>query len=278
MAAPQSVLSGGNLFNTVTAYPLHTLIADEEASGHEASRIATGRRSPYTNYYTAITANTQRTLTLTCDRVRSANLFALDRGNNLAGKQLVLECSDDNFTTTQTAFDVVLPTATTPQSLDDAFGCRTEEGAWLKRFPLRSASYWRLRIPAMGANLRPLIVGAHLSLQWTFDAWRPWAPDQDELGGDVYESDAGWQGAAPIWNRDVDTLKIQLPTPFDYELARQTIGQHFAKRRPCWYVPDDSQAQNAKLIVRPMGTAGFRRDPDWFSERADIPYQEFEAA
>lgn len=275
---PTSLISGGNLLNAVTAYPLHTLIADEEAAGHEASRIATGRRSPYTNYYTAITANQQRTLTLTCDRVRSASFFVLDRGHNLGGKQVVLECSDDNFATTQTAFDIVLPSVTTPQSLDDAFGCRTEEGAWVKRFPLRAALYWRLRIPAMGANLRPVIVGAHLSLPFTFDPWRPWGPDQDELGGDMSESDAGWQGTSQVWTRNVDTLRIQLLTLYDYELARQTFGQHFAKRRPTWYVPDDSQAQNAKCIIRPMGVGGFVRAEQWFSERADIPYQEFEAA
>lgn len=275
--ANQSVISGGNLFSR-RAYPNHTLAGDEEPSGHEAFRIATGRRSPYTNYWEGITANQQRTLTLTCDRVRSANLFVLDRGHNLDGKEVILECANvSDFSSAQVVFDIVLPSAVGAGSLDDDFGVKSEEGAWYKRFPTRDAYYWRIRIPAMGANLKPKVVGAHLSLAFAFDPWRPNAPDQDELGGDVSESDTGAQGIANPWNRRTDTLRVQLLSAFDYEIAYNAF-KHFFKRRATFYIPNDSWAQTACCILRPPGVSGFGKDPDYFPHKAMIPYIEHEAA
>lgn len=278
MPAPNSIISGGNLFNTKTAYPLHTLVADEEGAGHESWRIATGRRSPYTNYYASVTANAQRTLTLTCDRERAADLFCLDRGHNLAGKEVILERSyTADFSSPIPVFDVVLPVNSGTGSLDDAFGVVTEEGAWVIRFLKVSAPYWRLRIPAMGASLRPKIVGAHLSVSFAFDPWRPTAPDRTEAGGDMAESDAGWQAVGAPWLRRSDALRIQLLTPFDYELAA-TAFHHWDLRRPCWYIPDETYAQTARCIWRPNGVAGFAREVDWFPHKAQLPAIEFEAA
>jgi len=277
MLPTNAVLSGGNLFNRI-AYPNHGLVADEEAVGHEAYRIATGRRSPFTNYYTSITANQQRTLTLTCDRTRVADLFVLDRGHNLAGLEVILERSDDNFTvSTIPVFDVVLPANSGTGSLDDPFGVVTEEGAWIIRFTKANALYWRLRIPAMGALLRPKIVGAHLSLSFAFLPWMPDARDQTELGGEMAESDAGWQALAAPWLRRTDTLRIQLLSIFDYELAA-TAFRHWDLHRPAWFVPDETYAQTARCIIRPAGVTGFVRAPDWFPHKAEIPAIEHEAA
>lgn len=270
-----SVLLSENLFSSI-AFPLHSLVADEAGSGHEAFRVADGRRSPY-DYWEPTTANASHNLTLTCDRVRLCDMLALDRGHNLAAKQVKLECSDDNFTTTQTVFDIVLPSVTAVGSLDDAFGVRTEEGAWLKRFSPRVAKYWRLTIPALGSGLKQKIVGLHLGKSYSFDPFRPWSPDQDELIGEESMSDFGWSGSSAPAVRRQDTLTIQLSTDFDYELARYHF-RHFGLRRPCWYVPDETQAQNALMIVRPFGASGFGREPQWFAERANIPYVEHEAS
>lgn len=268
-----SVISGGNLLSRL-AYPLHTIVADEEASGHECFRIATGRRSPYTNYYTSLTANAPRTITLTCDRIRSANLFVLDKNHNIP--RIILEIADvSDFSSSAVVFDVTLPTVTGSGSLDDAFGVKSEEGAWYQRFPTRTANYWRLRIPAMGSGLRPKIIGAHLSLSFAFDPWRPHAPDQDELGGEMAESDFGWQASLP-WNRRADTLRIPLVDVFAYETAYNAF-KHFNVRRPAFYVPDDAWAQNACCIIRPNGVQGFGREPDWYPHRAMVPYVEHEA-
>lgn len=276
MSDPRSVISGANLLSR-RIFPNHTVAADEEAARHEAFRVATGRRSSYTNYYESATANAQRTLTGTFDRIRAFDFWAIDRGHNLAGKQVIGECSDDGFVTTQTVFDIVLPTATAPGSLDDALGVRTAEGAWLKRTPVRAAKAARLRIPAMGVGLKPKIVGLSISLSFAFDPWRPSAPDRDELGGDAAESDAGWQGLSAPWQRRTDTLRIQLDSLFDYDVALGAF-QHFFARRPTWYVPDENQAQNAMQVIRTLGVTGFGREPAYFPHQAQIPIQEWEPA
>jgi hypothetical protein len=193
------------------------------------------------------------------------------------GKEVILERSDDNFSTSATVFDIVIPTASGTGSLDDSFGVLSEESAWIVRFPKVSAYYWRLRIPAMGASLRPKIVGAHLSNSFAFDPWRPTAPDQTEAGGDMAESDAGWQAVGAPWLRRTDTLRIQLQTLFDYELAA-TAFRHWDLRRPCWLVPDETYAQTARCIIRPNGVAGFSRAPDWFPHKIELPAIEHEAA
>lgn len=275
----QSAIMTENYFSTV-AFTGHTLTADEEATGHEAFRIATGRRSIYTNYYESTTANTQRTLTLACDRIREANGFVLYPGHNLAGEQVVLEASEDSFATVQTCFDIVLPSAMAPGSLDDSFGVRTEEGAWLKRFTARAGSSFRLRIPAMGAGLKPKIVGAQLGNWYLFDPIRPWAPDRATLVGEESMADGGWRGAGSIGLVREGVIKIKLTTQTEYELARLHLGygSHFARRRPAWYVPDEGAAETAFCITAPFGQSGFAREPQWYAEQADIPYVEHEGS
>jgi len=269
----QCVISGGNILSRFV-FPGHVIVADEEGAGHEAFRIGTGRRHPFTNYYESLTANAQRLITATLDRERTADLFVLDRGHNLP--RIILERSYDNFVNSPiTVFDVTLPSSGTG-SLDDAFGVVSEELAWYIRFPKISAPYWRLKIPAIGSGIRPKIVGAHLSHSFEFDPWKPTGPDQTELGGDIGESDAGWQALGSPWNRRTDSLRLQLPDLFSYEQARVAF-RHWMKRRPVWYVPDEDDARNACCIIRPPSVGGFRRGPQWYAHAAEIPYVEHEA-
>lgn len=266
-----------NFFSEIQ-FPGHAVVADEEGAGREAFRIATGRRSPYTNYYESITANVQRTITVTCDRTRMANGFALDRGLNLAGKQVVVECSDDNFVTpAQTAFDAVLPTMTAPGSLDDALGVRTEEGAHLARFAPRPGRYWRIRIPALGVGIKPKIVGAMLGMWYPFTLRLPDMREQDELVGEESLSDGAWRGMGAPANVRTDLLRLKFSDLFEYESARYHLNVHFGRRRPMWLVHDDAQADRAVLAIRPTGRQGFVRSAQWFYHQADIPWVEHEA-
>lgn len=275
MAGDPCILVENHL--SVRQFPLVTLVGNEEATGHEAFRVADGRRSPL-DFWTSITTNQEATLTWTNDRVRAWNMVALDRGHNLAGIRVIHEASDDNFATTQTVFDITLPAATAPGSLDDALGVRTEEGAWLKRFPTRSAKYGRLRIPAMGVGLKPQIVGVWAGLTLTPpQLGLPHAPDQDEFTVEETVSQAGWRGrTAPVVVR-VGTITLKLTDTFAYELARYHLQGHFGRGRATWIIHDDLQADRAVLALRPQGRLGLARDPGWFYPAGQVEWIEHEA-
>jgi len=273
--ANQTIVLVENAFSRMQ-FPLHTIAADEEAANHEAFRVADGRRSPF-DYWEPTTANASHNIKVTCDRVRAFTMIAIDRGHNLGGKQIVLECSDDDFSTTQTVLDIVLPSVSSAGTVDDTFGVRTEEGAWVRRFPVRYARYWRVRIPAMGAGIKPKIVGLWLGMAYGFEPDRPMSPDTDDLSLEESVSDAAWRGSGRPANVRADALHVSLPTLFDYDLARYHLAYHYARRRPMWIVHDENVAQQALLAIRPVGQMGFVREASWFYHRAMIPYQEHEA-
>lgn len=276
----QPVFLVRNLFSR-RIYPLHTLAASAasgagEIVGNEFARLATANRDPL-DFWTNETANTEVRGQVTCDRARSADMLVIDRGHNLAGEQVVLECSDDNFASpAQTVLDITLPTVTSTGDLDDALGVRSEEGAWLKRFPVRAARYWRLRIPAMGATLKPQIVNAWLDLSWSptlLDT--PTAPDAHELGADEGRTTTGWVSRSGIWVRRRGRVSMRLLSTFEYDLARDLIQYQFGLNRPMWIVHDEEQADRAVLAVPVLGTIEIEhRSRDWFYGRVAFEWVE----
>src|SRR6185503_7462240 len=115
MAEP--VLLAENFFNVVQ-FPSHVIVAEEELAGHEALMVGNGRRHNL-NYWTATTNNSDTWIKVTCDRIRAANCIVIDRGHNLAGKTIRLECSNDDFTTTETPINITMPSVSSPGSVDD---------------------------------------------------------------------------------------------------------------------------------------------------------------
>ncbi|MGH2406420.1 MAG: hypothetical protein ACRDGN_18455, partial [bacterium] len=248
---------------SVTQYPLHVLTPSEEAAGAEAFRVADGRRSPL-DRWTGVTLNTEYSLKNTMDRVRSSDMVFLDRGYVVP--RLIYEVSDDNFTTTQSVFDITLPTVTATGSVDDALGVRTEEGAWIKRFPARTAKYERFRIPAMGAGLKPSVVGLKVGLAWLPGAVRrPFAPDRNALIVTETSSDSGWLGRGRATSRREAQLNFKLTTEFDYAVARYHLGL-YDTGKPAVIVPNDAQAERAFMALRLPSAHGLGRAPDWFYE------------
>lgn len=260
-------------------YPLHTLVANEEQSGNELARAANANRDPL-DFWTTLTPNVEATAKVVCDRLRAADLFVLDRGHNLAGKQVVLEASDDDFASpAQTVFDLVLPSVSATGDLDDPLGVRTEEGAWLRRFPVRAAKAWRLRVPALGAGQRPQVVNMWLDLSWspaTLDT--PIAPDAHELGAQEATTQTGWLVRSDVWVRRRGRLSLRLPSPFDYELARDHLQLQFGLNRPMWIVHDEEQADRAVLALPRLGTIEIEeKGAGWFYPRATFEWLEHEA-
>jgi hypothetical protein len=262
-------------------YPLHVLTPTAssgagEVAGSEFIRVGSGNRDPF-DFWTNETANTQVIGKVTCDQTRAADMVTLDRGHNLAGRQVVLECSDDDFAgTTQVVFDGVLPAAAGAGDLDDTLGVRTEEGAWAFRFPLRAARYWRLRIPAMGSGLRPQVVGWWLGLSWSpthLDT--PIAPDEHDLGADEVPMETGWLARTGLFTRRRGHLELRLPSLFDYDLARQHLQFQFGQNRPMWIVHDDATAERAVLAVPALGALRTEeRGAGWFYPRVAFDWVE----
>ena len=268
-----------NLFSAV-AFPDHTVTAEEEATGQDVWHVADGRRRD-DDLWTPTTANSATWVEVLCDRVRSADMIVLDRGHNLDGYEILLQCSNDNFTTTETVFTVTLPAVSTPGDLDDSLGVQTEEGAWVKRFDIRSALYWRLYVSAMGASLLPEVVGLwlgkSLELEYLSD---PFDDDSDDMIVRTVETPAGWIGTGQAANRRAGELRIVALNPVGYDLLRYHLQGHYGAGRPMWIVFDQENASNAVLAKRPPGRMGFAfgSDPSWGWRAGTIAWQEHEPA
>lgn len=273
-----SLLAVENLFS-VTQFPNHTVAAEEEASGYEAFRVANGRRSA-SDYWTPTTANSDTWIKVTCDTVRGANFVALDRGHNLAGYTVRIDVSDDDFTTYQTAFSGVLPAAAAPGSVDDATGVRTDEGAWLKRFDLRTGRYWRLFVPAMGASLKPQVIGLWVGLAWQPERGLtlPVAPTAGDVVAQLIESAHGWQGRGRVTPRASGSLLYRAASEIEADLVEYHVEGHFGAYRPLWLIHDVRRSDRARLVVRTTDRLGGEYLEDWTDKPTyRIGYVEHEA-
>ena len=275
MAKP--VMLAENLFSD-TQFTGHTITAESTVTGFEVWKVATGRRSP-TEFWKSDTDNQSTWIKVACDKVRAANMIVLDRGHNLKGESFTLECSNDDFTTTETILSAItLPSVSAPGDVGEGLGVRTEEGAWVKRFPLRAAKYWRVTVPAMGASQRPNIVGLWLGLSWesrVFDL--PWSDEASQSGGNVSISPSGWEGGQ-LAERRTGTIGLRMDNAYEYDQARYHIQGLFAAREPMWLIYDGGQADRTILVTRPPGRLGFEfPSGDWLDRRGSFQWSEHEA-
>lgn len=266
-----------NIFSELQ-FPLHTLVADEQAAGFEVFHLANGRRAQ-NDRYQSVTTNQARAITATCDRLRYLNGLALDRGHNLGGAAVSVLGSNDGFTTSQTVWTGTIPTVCSPPGqLDSPNGCTTEEGAFVVRFPGAAYLAWRLSIPALGAGLVAQVVGAWLGLWYAPGFFMvPWGEDQIETIATQMQSPLGWTGSTVPVPRRAGSITIKLRSFADYDLARYHITGHFlSQRRPAWIVYDDNQAERAVLAVRQAGIQGFEIETGWSFRQGKVAWFEHE--
>ncbi|HWO88448.1 MAG TPA: hypothetical protein VNL98_04785 [Gemmatimonadales bacterium] len=262
-------------------YPGHTITAEEEPSGNEAYRVATARRAG-TNKATATTANSPWWVRSVFDRVRAHNCCILDRGHNLGGKTLELRTTLDatDFTGTfETAFDITLPSISMPGGIDNGLGVVTEEGAWIKRYGTRTGKAIELFIDAMGANLKPEIVGLYVGLAVEFDYFEePGADETFELLSLVVHTESGWIGRGRRTKRRRGEFRIKLTTQAEYEEdARLQVMGLFADGVPMWIVPNTNDASRAFLaVVPPEAIVAATFPPEWPAREVVIPFVEHE--
>lgn len=273
------LLCAENLLNA-TYFPGGTaLAANEEPAGFEAVKIARGSRS-LLNKWTMSTAATEGRVTRVFDQVRSFDFLYL-YNHNLGGKTLKLWVTSDatDFTGTyEEIFNITVPNATASLPADNTNGVKTEDGAFLIRFPLRVGKAVRFVIPSLGAGLKPEIGYGLLGLSWSAEF--PSDPHHDsdtELITELEQTDAGWRGAGRVAAPRQGSLTLELSSFWAYDLARYHLEGHFALRRPMVLIQDDEQADRAVLAVRPPGRAGFRFTPDWPYRSGVVEWEELEA-
>jgi hypothetical protein len=134
-------------FFSVAQFPLHVVSASAPVAGNEAFRVGTARRGSL-NFYARNPPTAEAVVNVTLDRVRSADMCIIDRNSALAGRQLLLEVSSDNFATVHQPVSVgAMPIEVVYGSslLDSTHAIRTSEGAWVFRFPETAGLSWRVR-------------------------------------------------------------------------------------------------------------------------------------
>lgn len=279
MSAPWMLVD--NLLS-IAQYPNVDLTGNEELTGFEAFHVADGRRSG-ASFWSSITTNADAYLTWTDGRLRGADSIALDRGHNLAGFEVKLQVSNDN-TTWQTIFDITLPSVTNTAPLDTTVGVRTEEGAWVKRFPLAVGAYWRFYIPAMGAGLVPNVVGLWVGKGYYPDSSdpQPWdfnlplSADGASLVGQEQASEFGWLGRGMQGQRREGTIPLRLTSIWQEDAARYHLIEQYGYGRTMWVAFSDAQANRAFQVIRPQPAMGFSRSPNLYWPMVELPYVEHE--
>ncbi|HET7276127.1 MAG TPA: hypothetical protein VFI91_13240 [Longimicrobiaceae bacterium] len=264
-----------NLFSDVQS-PAHVVDASSETPGYEAWRVATGRRSVHDRWQP--TTAGEGWIRVDCGAARTADMAILDRGHNLAGVQVKVQHSTDGGVWTTAATSTIPAAATDPGDVDAANGARTHEGAWLKRFPSKTARWWRFLVPA-AAGIRAEIVGLWVGESWTpsqyFDL--PWGDEDIELGWEEVTSSAGWRAAGHVSRARAGTIDLKLSNESEYDdHARRHIHQQFWLRRPMWIVYNDERAERAVLALPRPGSAGFDQRAGWGHRQGMIPWLEHE--
>lgn len=239
MAGPgERLLLMAENFFTTDQFPNHVVVGQEEAAGFPAVNVGDGRRHP-ADRWQPTTANADRWIKVTCDELRAADCFVIDRASNHLGERFILEASSDDFATAQTIFDVTIPTVPGGQP-GDPLGCVTDEGAWVKTFTAAAAYGWRLTSKAMGASIVPQIAGL-----WLGKAWQPvnvllnWPlPDEAiRYAAAASASTYGWRGKATPTRPRFGQLVIEPGDENDYDAIRYQIVGLMARAYAAWIFP-----------------------------------------
>ena len=277
--AEQLLICAENLFNRVM-FASHAPAASSEATGYTIDRLANGRRQSADRFQPNNT-NTDVTLTAGCNILRAADFCAIARASNHLGYRYQLLNSSDSFTTSRTLWDVnTIPTVVGGRP-SEAYGCVTDEGAWLKTFTVDAANDWRVTSKAMGSGLKPQITGLWLGRSWQPSEYVLQYPVEDR-GFDVSyattTSPFGWVGQGQRAKPRSGVLRIGLPTYADEAGYERHIEQLAMQGYPFWLCWQKDTAPWRAILARiPDGArVSLRVDTSWSAiyRMADIPFVE----
>jgi hypothetical protein len=279
----QLLICAENLLNQVQ-FPNHTITASSEASGYSVDRLANGRRHAGDRFEPNNT-NTDVTITARCDVIRAANFAAIDRASNHLGYRYQWLASDDNFTSSRTLADVNTIPLVVGGRPSEAYGCVTDEGAWLKTVTVDAHNDWRFTSKAMGASLKPQITGLWLGRAWTPSEHLVRFPLDDRGFALDYEatvSPYGWKGRGQVRRPRSGVLRLGFPSQADEGMYAYHIESLALRGFPFWLCWQTDRAPwRAILASIPEGTV-IRApvDPSWHSiyRSVEIPFIEEQPA
>jgi len=184
----------------------------------------------------------------------------------------------DITTTWEIVADLTVPASAGGQ-IDDANGCHTDEGAFLKRLGADTTAeqFLRLRIPAMGAGLTPRVIGLWAGTQWVSgNIFLPLTDEDDVLIAQRAQTTKGWSGSTIHIRKRVGDLIFKLPSLAAFTDAAKHIRDNFGRGRLMWIIHDDANSQRAVLVQRPLGRAGFQFPTDFSNRTAQVAWEEYE--
>lgn len=287
MSDEQLILCADNLFNT-TLYPNHTVSSADatEVAGYESWHVATGRRAAQDRWQ-GVTANSTNYVQVTCDKIRGANFWAMDRGGNLItnvrdGNTSNVEGtgSDDSFTTTVSLFDINLPQVP-GGALSGAAGCLTTEDAWLKTVTADAHHGYRFQVRSLGAGVTPQVVGLWLGTAWAPSTGIVTAYEDRIFAVEAPESVAvsGWRGRGRAARPRSGTLSLRPRNEDDYDHIQFHIFDRYMRGFPMWLVfASTDSPQDAMLVQCPNTTLDWGLRLSYPYRALDVPFVESQAS
>lgn len=272
-----AILLVDNLFNPVH-YPDVALSANEEASGHEVEFFSTLRRE---DTWAPTTLNADAWLRASHTQPRAISLIVLPV-HNLLGEAYRFQISNDGFASSiETLVDITIPSNPGTGDVDDALGVVTDDFMWIKRVtPTRYAYDFRHYVPAMGANQRPEINGI-AGVPAVFERRRGELLDATTARGEETRSDRGVVGRGTLDIARDGSVPIYFTSLFAWEGFRFHLqrydGSAFSPPAPspALYIPDETRANEAAMIHRPLGRVAFQQSTkESFYPSGELAYEE----
>lgn len=245
------ILLSDNLLENTVLHPTFTVWNEalDDAPGREAFRVADNLRDMTS--WTVTTTNVNRSVNVDCVTATTPSIIAVDRGHNLAGKQLRLAGYDDpGFTGGVTVWTVTVPSS--PGGLPtDANGCLTPDGVWWKTFSGVSKRVHSVSPLAQGVGLAPILTGLYLGTSYRMPEFLN-APGAYDYGTQVKYmrnelSRGGVRSKSRPINFDRLSLSIDLDSA-DYAGFDAEVRRLLRYGQPWWFCLDDSDATGSGLM------------------------------
>lgn len=264
-----------NLFSPVQ-YRDVVLSANEERSGHEIEFFSTLRRE---DSWSPTTFNADAWARASHTQPRAINMVCL-WVHNLLGEAYKLQISNNGFTDIETIVDVTIPANPGAGDVDDANGVLAEDGLmWCKRItPTRYAYDFRHFVPAMGANQRPELAGMAGTVR-AFERRRGELLDGNTVRGEEHRSDRGVTGSGTEDIARDGVVPVYFTSLFQWEEFRFHLqrydGTATGARTPALLISDETRAEQAVLVRRPLGRMAFKQSTkESFYPSGELFYEE----